>query len=250
MSHTGRTAGGSRVARGVALAILVSTTLGSTPAEARDTTRDREVKAATESVLSDPRYQRTRPDGSLRSPPPDLPEPPPRRPKTPSRYEPGRASGISEVILWVVGGALGAGLLLVLARELARARRRARRRGPTTQGELADLLIEVQASRLPASLARARALAQEGRFDEAAHVLLGATMDYLKALAGFSLEPSFTSREVLARAPLPADLRPPLGELVTEVELSLFGRQPLNEPDYARCEAAFLVLHDRLGHGG
>ncbi len=218
------------------------------PSWSAEVTRAREVKDAAERVLSDPRYQRTRPDGSLSEPPPPRVDRPPRAPREPSRYEPSRATGVSTVLLWVIAGAFGLGLVLVLARELTLARRR-RRRKSSSGVELEQLILESRVNELPASLARARALAAEQRFDEAAHELLSTTMDYLKALAGFALEPSFTSREVLARAPLDENLRRSLGELVFVVEVSLFGGLPIGEADYLRCERAFLTLHERLGHG-
>lgn len=242
------------------LAILIATsTLGSraigaepsaTDAAEAEPARAERARAAAEKVLSDPRYQRTRPDGSLASPPPDRPPRPPREPRAPSRFEPSQASGVSTALLWVIGGVLGAGLLLILGRELLLAQRRRRRKKPRGGGEsLEQLIIDSHVQALPASLARARELAAAGRFDEAAHELLSTTMGYLRALAGFSLEPSYTSREVLAKAPLDPALARSLGELVLVVEVSLFGERQIGEPEYLRCERAFLHLHNQLGHG-
>lgn len=234
--------------RKAVIAPLLCLLWGHSAWSAESTPRAREVKAATERVLSDPKYQRKMPDGSLENPPPSEPERPPRAPREPSRYEPTRASGVSTVLLWVIGGVFGLGLLLVLGREFTRARRRRRRKGQGGQ-DLEQLILESRVNELPASLSRARALAADKRFDEAAHELLSATMGYLKALTGFSLEPSFTSREVLARAPLDQDLKDSLAELVFLVEVSLFGGKPIGEAEYLRCERAFMTLHDRLGHG-
>lgn len=232
-----------------ATAAIGSEALGAEPVTTAPAPAER-ARAAAEKVLSDPRYQRTRPDGSLSSPPPDRPPRPPREPRAPSRYEPSQASGVSTALLWVIGGIFATGLLLVLGRELLLAQRRRRRKksrgGPDN---LEQLIIDSHAQALPASLARARELAAAGRFDEAAHELLSTTMGYLRALAGFSLEPSYTSREVLAKAPLDAALATSLGELVLVVEVSLFGEQPIGEPEYLRCERAFLHLHNQLGHG-
>lgn len=229
---------------------LVATSAFGPGAMGAEPNKTERARAAAEKVLSDPRYQRTRPDGSLSSPPPDRPMRPPREPRTPSRYEPSQASGVSTALLWVIGGIFAAGLLLVLGRELLLAQRRKRRK--KTRGgpeDLEQLVIDSHAQALPASLARARELAAAGRFDEAAHELLSTTMGYLRALAGFSLEPSYTSREVLAKAPLESTLATSLGELVLVVEVSLFGEQPIGEHEYLRCERAFLHLHNQLGHG-
>jgi hypothetical protein len=199
--------------------------------------------------LSDPRYQKARPDGKLESNRPQRPERLPQAPRIPPRFEPRQASGISEVILWVVGGVFVAGLVLVIARELMMVRRRRRKRRGKTNGSFESMIVEVARMNLPASLQRARELAAAGRFEEAAHVLLMSAMGYLHALAGFSLEPAFTSREVLERAPLETDLRSSLAELVGVVEVSLFGGLAVDAEDFARCERSFLVLHDRLADG-
>lgn len=207
------------------------------------------VREAVREVLSDPRYQTRRPTGELA---PERPKLPPRRPrefKEPPRFEPSSASGVSEAILWVLGGTFAAAVLLILGRELARfARRRGRRRRGGGEGsELGDLIVDAARRNLPASLERARGLAQAGRYEEAVHVLLTAAMGYLHARAGFSLEPSYTSREVLGLAPIEGELMHALSELVGVVEVSLFGGSPVGPEGYARCERSFVTLHEAIG---
>lgn len=220
---------------------------------------DRErVRAEVESVLSDPSFQRTRPDGSLGEEP--APPDPPDRDYTvpdfgPKSMSPSAASGVSEALLWVLFIVLGVALVGVLGRETwrfsqRRTRARKKKRGGGLVGDdlgLADIALE----RLPASLARAKELAAAGRFEEAVHVLLEGALGYLHALANFNLEPAFTSREVLARAPLTSETRRAFGDLVGTVEVSLFGGLAVGGDDFARCEASFVTLHRRLGsdHG-
>lgn len=240
-----------RLVTSLALCVVVGGASSARGAEPAVYSTPTQVREATEKVLSDPRFQRTRPDGSLERERPARPDRPIREPRAPARFEPQKASGISEAILWVVGGIFGAGLLLVLGRELAMAQRRRRRKVRAAKGGTLDaMVVEVARKNLPASLQRARELAAEGRYDEAAHVLLMSAMGYLQALAGFSLEPAFTSREVVDKAPLDADLKASLGELVAVVEVSLFGLLPVDADDFARCERSFLTLHDRLAHDG
>lgn len=239
--------------RGVVLVLLVVSlgAMGPLVARAAAPVDDDEVRDALGRVYSDGRYQRARPDG--RDPGPSTttaPEPDFEWPRFDKReVAPSSASGVSEALLWVLGIGLGLALVAVVAREgvhFAKRRRRKRAALAVVQPDalgLADLALE----RLPADLQRARALAAEGRYDEAVHVLLHGALRYLHALASFSLEPSFTSREVLARAPLATELRPAFGDLVSTVEVSLFGGMAVDADDFGRCESSFVTLHRRLG---
>lgn len=208
------------------------------------------VREQVEQVLSDPRFQRVRPNGSL---PVEEPEPAPfELPDfAPSDFKPSAASGVSEALLWVLLGVFGAAVLAVLVREgmryaSQRKRRPKKKRAGGAQDALLDL-SQLALERLPASLARARQLAAEGRFEEAVHMLLEGALGYLHALADFSLEPAFTSREVLARAPLTSETRHAFKDLVMTVEVSLFGGLPVDGSDFGRCESSFVTLHQRLG---
>lgn len=76
-------------------------------------------------------------------------------------------------------------------------------------------------------------LADAGRFAEAIHALL---LETLAALSRASaLPPSFTSREILARARLPARAREALSGLVLAVEVSRFGGAEATAGDYRAC---------------
>ena len=208
------------------------------------------VRAEVEEVLSDPRFQRTRPDGSLPVFKPEM-EPFELPSFAPSDFKPSEASGVSEALLWVLLAVFGAAVLAVLVREgmrfvSQRRRRPKKKKHGSSQDELLDL-SQIALERLPASLARARQLAAEGRYEEAVHMLLEGALGYLHALANFSLEPAFTSREVLARAPLTSETRFAFKDLVMTVEVSLFGGLPVDDGDFGRCEASFVTLHQRLG---
>lgn len=233
------------VASFVAVLALAGSARAATPPDAA------EIQDALDRVYSDDRYQRARPDG-------DVPKPKATpRPKEDLEWprfgnrdvSPSSASGVSEALLWVLGIGFGLALVAVVAREGVHfAKRRRRKKTAVALArpdalDLADLALE----RLPVALQRARALAAEGRYEEAVHVLLQGALGYLHALASFTLEPSFTSREVLARAPLATELRPAFGDLVTTVEISLFGGMPVGADDFGRCESSFVILHRRLG---
>lgn len=209
------------------------------------------VREQVEEVLSDPRFQRGRPDGTLPrfTPKDDVPfEMPDFGPRD---FAPSAASGVSEALLWVLLGGVGAAVLAVIVREGMRyaSQRKRRTKKPKVASGGGDLLdvSQLALERLPASLARARQLAAEGRYEEAVHVLLEGALGYLHALANFSLEPAYTSREVLARAPLTSETRRAFKDLVMTVEVSLFGGLAVDDGDFGRCESSFVTLHQRLG---
>lgn len=234
------------------LAIVIACVLQASAATAAEPMRpdDARVREEVEEVLSDPRFQRTRPDGSLpiekpQQEPFELPD------FSPSDFKPSAASGVSEALLWVLLGVFGAAVLAVAVREgmryASQRRRRPKKKKAAAPGDAAFDLGQIALERLPASLARARQLAAEGRFEEAVHVLLEGALGYLHALANFSLEPAFTSREVLTRAPLTSETRRAFKDLVMTVEVSLFGGLAVDQGDFSRCESSFVTLHQRLG---
>jgi hypothetical protein len=89
-----------------------------------------------------------------------------------------------------------------------------------------------------APLVAAEALAAEGRFAEAIHVLLLRTLEALAARRG-ALAPSATSREILRGVALGGDARSALEGLVVAVEVSHFGGAVPGEADWRSCLDAF-----------
>jgi hypothetical protein len=86
-------------------------------------------------------------------------------------------------------------------------------------------------------IASAEALAAEGRWAEAIHALLLETLAALSRAA--RLAPSLTSREIVARVPLPDPARDALSGLVLAVEVSRFGGAAAAEDDYRTCLGRF-----------
>lgn len=89
-----------------------------------------------------------------------------------------------------------------------------------------------------APLEAAEALAAQGRFGEAIHVLLLRTLEALAARRG-PLAPSATSREILRTAPLASEAREALQGLVAAVEVSHFGGAEPGAEDWRGCLEAF-----------
>ena len=103
------------------------------------------------------------------------------------------------------------------------------------------------AAPLDVPLDSAERLAAAGRFAEAIHVLLLETLAALSRAA--QLAPSLTSREIVARVPLPERARDALVGLVLAVEVSRFGGAPAGEADYRACLARFHAFRDTYRRG-
>jgi hypothetical protein len=101
----------------------------------------------------------------------------------------------------------------------------------------AELQAGAEPAPLDVPLDSAERLAAAGRFAEAIHLLLLETLAALSRAA--QLAPSLTSREIVARVPLPARARDALLGLVLAVEISRFGGAPAGERDYRACLERF-----------
>jgi len=88
----------------------------------------------------------------------------------------------------------------------------------------------------------ANRLAAEGRFGEAIHALLLATIRHFAARARMEIQPSRTSRELVRLLPLTGDARPRFNELVMAVERTLFGGEPAGAEDFQRSLEGFRSL--------
>jgi len=141
-----------------------------------------------------------------------------------------------KVIGWTLVAALGVVALVWLGRVFLD------RRPPAEVAEPAD---EPAGSRRrsPAQLLEeADSLARQGRYGEAAHLLLLGALDALAEAGARFVAPPLTGREVVAQASLRDSAKAALAELVTAVERGRFaGRQTAAE-DYDRCRRGFAVI--------
>jgi len=84
-------------------------------------------------------------------------------------------------------------------------------------------------------LAAADALAAQGRFAEAAHLILLRSVEDIEAHRPRSVRPALTTREIASLSALPAAARPAFGKIARLVERSLFGGAPVDAADFADC---------------
>ena len=101
-------------------------------------------------------------------------------------------------------------------------------------------LAEASAAR--ARLADADALAAEGRFAEAVHLLLYRSVDDIAARRPGLVKPAITSRDLAASRDLPGTPRTAFARIARAVEVSLFGGQPVDAGVWGECRAAYAEL--------
>ncbi|HWP26341.1 MAG TPA: hypothetical protein VNL39_08370 [Xanthobacteraceae bacterium] len=100
------------------------------------------------------------------------------------------------------------------------------------------------------TLGHADELAARGNFVEAMHALLLQSLAYMRERLNAQFADSLTSREILARAPLPAEGRVSLRDIISRVEWTYFGEREATRSDYEACRASFSALVEALRGAG
>jgi hypothetical protein len=90
-----------------------------------------------------------------------------------------------------------------------------------------------------ALLAEADALAGQGRFGEAAHLILLRSVEDIEARKPKLLKPSSTAREISASLGLPERAQATFALIARHVEASLFGGHDLNAQGWNECREAY-----------
>jgi hypothetical protein len=90
-----------------------------------------------------------------------------------------------------------------------------------------------------ALLAEADGLAAEGRFAEAAHLLLLRSVEDIERRKPDILRPSSTAREIAVAQTLPDKARGTFGLIARHVEASLFGGRSLDAGGWDQCREAY-----------
>jgi hypothetical protein len=160
----------------------------------------------------------------------------------------GRALGVSwPIFKWVLLALAVAALALLVWRMLAPVL--GWRPSPQAAGE--------EESWTPATgealalLEDADALAEQGRFDEATHLLLKRSVGQIAAVRPDLVEPATTARELAAIGALPEAARTAFATIATRVEHSLFALRALGADDWqaARVAYADFALSRLVGRG-
>lgn len=140
-------------------------------------------------------------------------------------------------LFWIGVGAALLAILYLIVREVMGARFPLRRRRAPPRLRPADWRPEVFKAR--ALLADADRLAGEGRFDEAAHLLLFRSIDDIDDKRPRLVKPALTARDIGSLEAVPSAARGAFSQIAAAVERSLFGGQALDAAAFAACRAAY-----------
>lgn len=142
-----------------------------------------------------------------------------------------------EIVFWAGLALIAAALLYVIVREVMKLR--APRAKPKRAVAAAEPEWRPDAATARNLLAGADALAAEGRYAEAAHLLLLRSVEDIEIKKPRALKISLTTREIAALAGLPEAARPAFIRIGEVVERSLFGGRPVDAGDFADCRRAY-----------
>lgn len=147
------------------------------------------------------------------------------------------AAPVLKYVFW--GGlALGAALIAwFILRDLVRIR-------PADRARPANLTETPEpwrpgAAKARALLSDADALAAEGRFAEAAHLLLTRSIDDFSEHRPGVVRPALTSRDLARLEAMPAGAQGAFAMIADVVERSLFGGRPVDAEGFAACRRAY-----------
>jgi hypothetical protein len=163
---------------------------------------------------------------------PYRPEPPP------FSLDFGAIAGLAQVlqvVFWIFVALVAAWLLYLIVGRLT-GMSFGRRRKERAEEEPDWRPAEQPARRL---LGEADALAAQGRFSEAAHLLLFRSIEEIEQRRPDSVRKAYTSRDIARLPALPARPAEAFTSIVRAVERSLFGGRQLAAADWQDCRAAY-----------
>lgn len=141
---------------------------------------------------------------------------------------------VFKLIFWLGLAVLVVAVIWFIARELIRIRLPDRKKA-----------LDMDAGWRPAPaaalalLSDADALAAEGRFAEAVHLLLLRSINDIDGRLPNTVRPALTARDIAGLSRLPAAARPAFDRIARVVESSLFGGRPVDRAAFADCRAAY-----------
>lgn len=105
-----------------------------------------------------------------------------------------------------------------------------------------DRIGQAEAGAARALLAEADALAAEGRFAEAVHLLLYRSVEDIEGRRPGLVKPAMTSRDLAEAHDLPSVARGAFTRIARAVEISLFGGRSIDAGAWEQCRSAYADL--------
>ncbi|MGC1304948.1 MAG: DUF4129 domain-containing protein [Caulobacteraceae bacterium] len=145
---------------------------------------------------------------------------------------------MTKVLIWVAIGALAIAGLVYLAIYLNGQRRKPKSAKAKPKVAVGDAWrpSEAQARAL---LAEADQMAAEGRFEDAAHLLLLRSVEDIRQRRPAALRPSLTSRDIARLEVLPPAARSAFTSIAEVVEASWFGGRAVDAGGFAHCRGIY-----------
>jgi hypothetical protein len=144
---------------------------------------------------------------------------------------------ILQVIFFGGLGLLAVGLLYVIARSFVGAEWTWGRRKPSVLTPEPEWRPDAAQARV--LLEDADKLAAEGRFAEAAHLLLHRSLEDVRGYRPRAIRPAVTSRELAVSEALPGAARSAFSHIAEVVEHSYFGGRGVDAAAYAECRRSY-----------
>ena len=197
--------------------------------------------------LVDPAYSQTIAGGEIQT---AFPPPPPPPPPTPEWLK-SLLNAIGNFFEWSAPAAkplmwiVIALILLFLLYHFVPAFARwvdNQRFGRKATGDEEDDIGRAEAGAARALLAEADALAAEGRFGEAVHLLLYRSVEDIEGRRPGLVKPAMTSRDLAEAHDLPSIARGAFSRIARAVEISLFGGRSIDAGAWEQCRAAYAEL--------
>jgi len=148
-----------------------------------------------------------------------------------------KLSPVLNVMWWALGGLALVALLFYLGRLLLRLRFPERLKVQDMRSAMEDW--RPTATRARALLADADALARDGKYGEAVHLLLLRSIDDLEQFRPRVVQRSYTAREIERLDAMPMTVRAAFAGIMEVVEKSRYGGYEVTAKDYERCRAEY-----------
>ncbi len=156
----------------------------------------------------------------------------------------GETGGVWQGIFWIVAALLAAVLLFFIGRFLMQAISDRKPGGRGGEEEAEDWRPEESAAR--SLLAEADTLAKDGRFAEAAHLLLYRSLEDIENRLPDFLRPALTSRDIARSETLPDQARGAFASIAQVVERGIFAARPVDAAGWDEARGAY----ERFALGG
>lgn len=148
----------------------------------------------------------------------------------------GELAPVFLVIFWIGVAAIVLAILWFIGREMLHIRLPDRHKAPprSRQGDWRPT-----AGAALALLSDADALAEQGRYDEAVHLILLRSIGDIDGRLPNTVRPALTARDIAELQRLPAAARPAFARIARAVEASLFGGRAVDRAEFTECRQAY-----------